>query len=298
MIRGWTKLVALFLGYASIGFSGDYVATLLAGESSAIRGAAAADVEVVGRRLSAQASGSCAYGAELVSALGANAGERLRVAAGSGELRVEGVAGAEEVRAVGRACTSEPEWLDALQLTLEREEEGLVLTAHYPDRSRRSGWGSDYARIGLVIEVPMDMAVDVQDGSGGMEITGTGALRIDDSSGSILVRGVGGPVSIDDGSGGIEVRDVAGAVEIEDGSGEVDLSDVEGDVIVRDGSGSIRAVEVEGSVVVERDGSGSIRVRDVRGDFRVGADGSGGIDYSGVDGTIDVPREERARRGG
>jgi DUF4097 and DUF4098 domain-containing protein YvlB len=60
----------------------------------------------------------------------------------------------------------------------------------------------------------------------------TGDVTIDDGSGEVLVRRVGGTVSVDDGSGGIDIEDVEKDVRlINTGSGGVDVSGVKGRVI-------------------------------------------------------------------
>jgi len=293
----WT---ALFLGYSVVGWSGDLAASLIGGQPAVrtdfdVR----VDVPEVAVRIEPARSGRCAYEAERTVSVSASAAEWLRLSAGSGELTVEGREDADHVQAVGRACASDEEYLEDLTLTLERRGDDVVLVANYPYRDGRGGWrGEDYARIDLAVEVPRGMAVDLEDSSGGMEVSGTGELRIDDSSGEILVHGVDGPVWIDDSSGGIEVRDVGGDVEVDDGSGGIELTDVRGSVLVRDGSGEIDVAGVEGDVVVADDGSGSIDVRDVRGDFSVRSDGSGGIRYSGITGSVDIPSDKRGHRHG
>lgn len=293
------KVTGLFLAYGLMGLGVDYAAAMLSDEARVERSVSVAvnipDVDV---RVEPSVFGSCEYQAERRLSLEAAAIDRLVLSAGSGELSVEGREGLDRVQVVGRVCASEEEYLADLRVTLERRGDDVELTAHYPDRSRRERWrGNDYARIDLVVEVPMNMAVDLEDSSGGMEISGTGELRIDDSSGEIVVRRVDGAVRIDDSSGGIDVRDVSGDIEVDDSSGGIDLVGVGGSVVIRDGSGSIDAEDVEGDVVVDDDGSGSINVHDVRGDFRVLSDGSGGIRYSAVGGTVDIPRDKR-RHGG
>jgi DUF4097 and DUF4098 domain-containing protein YvlB len=155
-----------------------------------------------------------------------------------------------------RACASREEYVDDLRLTIDERADEIILTAHYPDKSIFDWFGRNVARIDLAVEVPMNMDVSIEDESVSITVEGKGALRIQDGSGSIDVRGV---------QGTLRVR--------------------------RDGSGSIDVVEVTGDVVVGRDGSGSIRVEDVSGDFSVGSDGSGGIHYSRVDGTVDIPED-------
>lgn len=303
MIMRGVKLLSLFLGYGLVGYGGDQVAALMAREmhpDRAVRVRVQPDVKVdvdvpdVRVHVRVNHEGSCAYETERRVTLSASAQQWLRLKAGSGSLTVEGREGLHRVEAVARACASDEEYLDGLQLTLENDGGDLSLTTHYP---RRSSWGggNDYARLDLTVQIPKGMAVDVDDSSGEMDLSGTGDLRIDDSSGGITVRNAGGDVTIEDGSGGIDVADVSGDVSIDDGSGGIELQGVQGEVRLRDGSGSIRVEDVQQNVVVEDDGSGSITVRDVKGGFRVAHDGSGSIRYSGVAGTVTIPRDKRPR---
>lgn len=215
---------------------------------------------------------------------------RVAIVAGSGSLRVEGRYGLQEIVVVGRACASDEDLLDALRVSARpiSADRRLAVETHYPDRDgRRSGT----ARIDLVVSVPLGMEVEIEDSSGGIVVSGTGRLHIDDSSGEIRASGVNGEVTIEDSSGGIDLRDVAGDVDVDDGSGGLEVRDVQGSVRLRDGSGGIVIAEVDGSVLIDSDGSGGIEVRNVGGDFRVGRDGSGSIRYSGVEGSVDVPRK-------
>ena len=299
MMRG-AKVAALFLGYGLVGLGGDYAVGLLAGAPVLPRHVRidVADVHAEEHvHVAHSGDASCAFEAERRVTLGASASQWLRLRAGSGELSVEGREGLGRVQAVGRACASDEASLAELLLTLEEDGGDLVLSAHYPARSARGGWGGgDYARLDLVVEVPLGMAVDLEDSSGSLQVRRTGELRVADSSGDIEISEISGSVHIDDSSGGIEVRGAGGDVEVEDGSGEVHISDVTGSVRLRDGSGSLDVEAVGGSVLVEADGSGSITVRDVGGDFRVRADGSGGIRFSGIGGTVDIPRDKREGR--
>ena len=84
---------------------------------------------------------------------------------------------------------------------------------------------------------------------GSIDVRGAASLFIDDGSGSIDVKMIGGDVSITDGSGGIKVHEVAGSVTIDDGSGSISVSDVEQDlIIVEDGSGGVSISNVGGTV--------------------------------------------------
>jgi len=239
------------------------------------------------------AQSSCAFEAERSLGVPADVGELVRVFAGSGSLDVVGVSGLGEVRATARACASQEEFLEDLQLTSERNGSEVRLDTHYPDWSDRGGWGNRYARLDLRVEVPEGMMAEIQDSSGEIYVAGLGDLDIRDSSGEIEGEGLLGDVRIDDSSGEIVLRDVTGDVEIEDGSGEIELSDIGGAVLLDDGSGEIDVSRVAGTVRVARDGSGSIEVDGVGGDFIVERDGSGSIEYRNVTGRVDVPRKRR-----
>jgi len=245
----------------------------------------------------ASQSRNCEYEAERRVELSASAGDRLVLTAGSGFLEIVGREGLDQVRVVGRVCTSHEEWIDELDVRGERRGSDAVIETVYPDRGnwRDLFRGRNYARIDLTVEVPAGMAVDLEDSSGEMNLQGLGDLRIDDSSGEIVINGSSGSVWIDDSSGEIEITGVVGDVEIDDGSGEIMLSDIDGSVMVSDGSGEIEVEGVTGNVVIRDDGSGSIEVDGVGGDFVVRSDGSGSIRYDDVQGEVNIPRNKRRR---
>ena len=199
--------------------------------------------------------------------------DSLKIKAGAGSMDVFGVEGADEIHVkalivVPNADKDEAQKKMQKRMVLSLEENGGegVLEAWFEDGFM--GWGSD-AHIVLEVNVPTGTAVD-----------------IDDSAGSIEVKGVAGDVSIDDSSGSIKVNGVAD-LTIDDGSGSIKVDGATGDVFVEDGSGSITVRNVGGSVTVD-DGSGSINVSDVDGDFTVIDDGSGGVRFSNVGGSVDT----------
>lgn len=196
----------------------------------------------------------------------------VRIHAEAGILRVEGRRGVGEVRVKGTARASRERDLDDIQLVAERRGNVVEVRADIPEvrMSMRNG----YRGLDLVLEVPDDIALDVEDGSGDVEI-----------------RDVG-DVDLRDGSGGIELTNV-GAAQVEDGSGELKIRNARGDVTISDGSGTIDVRTVGGTVTVRADGSGSIDVSDVGGDFVVERDGSGGLAWTQVKGDVRVPRRKR-----
>lgn len=215
--------------------------------------------------------------------------ERVEIDASAGYLRVLGEEGAAQIRANGEACASSESLLEGVQLVVERSGDRVRIVVDIPD----SNWGRQTARLDLTVELPSSVEVEIDDGSGWIDVRNVASLEIEDGSGEINVENVAGNLEIEDGSGEIEASDIGGEVWIEDGSGEIELRRVGSVMIEEDGSGEIDVEEVTGDVMVRSDGSGSISVRDVGGDFTVRRDGSGGIRHTAVAGLVDVPDEDR-----
>lgn len=222
----------------------------------------------------------------------------VRVDAAAGTLRIEGHAGRTDVRVRGTARSDRRDRLDDIKLIAERRGNEIYIKAEIPETNSRDWWNyrGPIQALDLVIEVPTTMSLDVDDGSGEATFLNIGALRLEDASGSVEVRGARGNVEIADGSGNVALDGIEGNVEISDGSGEIRVRNVTGDVVIPDdGSGGIDISGVGGTVRVKDDSSGSIEVERVAGDFVVDSDGSGGIRYTDVKGQVRVP--ERKRRG-
>ncbi len=221
-------------------------------------------------------SPDCEHEAERAATLAASPGDRVVVVARAGTLRIEGRPGLREVRVRARACASSAQLLERLTLETGRSGSEIRVEAARVESAGFRFPGRWYASLDMVIEVPQGVEMDVEDGSGEAEISGTGALRLRDGSGEVVLR------------------DIRGSIEVRDGSGEVTIEGVDGDVTVVDGSGELTIRRVTGSVTL-RDGSGDIRVVDVGGDLTVSADGSGSLEHRDVRGRISVPSKERKR---
>jgi DUF4097 and DUF4098 domain-containing protein YvlB len=218
----------------------------------------------------------------------ARGASRIVIVGRAGWLRVEGKEGTTEVVAEGTARAPRKDLLEEIKLTGTREGDVVRVVVEMPDmRSRAwdSSWDSGPA-LDLTVTVPRNIPVEIEDSSGDLRVTGTAALEVDDNSGGIEIRDIGGALRVRDGSGSLEIENVRGDVTIDDGSGEIDVRDVTGSVSLRDGSGSITARGIGGSVHVLRDGSGGIRVVDVGGDLIVEGSRKRGLSYSGVKGKI------------
>jgi hypothetical protein len=217
---------------------------------------------------------------------------RILIDARAGSLRVDGKPDLREVRASGTAWASSRGLLEEITLTTERRGTEVHVIVEMPEND---GWHDDrQLLLDLVVEVPADIPVEIEDSSGEAEVVGVGGLEMSDGSGGLSIERIGGPLSVTDGSGSLAIANVRGDVRIRDGSGEIEVREVQGSVIVEsDGSGEIDVQGVTGRVHVRSDGSGSIDARNVGGDFVVDRKGSGGIRYRDVKGEVDIPRNKR-----
>lgn len=200
--------------------------------------------------------------------------DTLKIDAGAGSLDVVGASGITEITVVatieisGNDDDRAREKIESdMTLSLEKNSDTAELKSWFDGGGWNWGRG-DSPRISLEVRVPEGLHLDVDDGSGSIDIENTR-----------------GDISLDDGSGSLTMKDVGGEVEIEDGSGSISVSGVGGDISINDGSGSIDVRGVAGSVTID-DGSGSIDVRDVEEDLIIVDDGSGGLDFSNIGGRV------------
>lgn len=192
------------------------------------------------------------------------------VEAGAGSLEISGVpvSGVIEVEATievpGRDDDKARKIIESqLELTLDRQGDKAVLKAYFDRNFLSMG---DEPRVHLVVRVPRDVNLVIDDGSGSMSVSDvSGSVDIDDGSGSITLAKIGGALSINDGSGSISARELGGDVSIEDGSGSIDVEGVAGSVIIDDGSGSIGVQDVLQDLTIIDAGSGGVRIKDVHG---------------------------------
>lgn len=237
----------------------------------------------------------CRYEKRIDTELDLSGSESLDVIARAGRLVINGEPGIESARIEGRVCVSKEAWLDESGVRTQGGKSARIevqLPGIDGGFTLFGGMVKRYASLDLELTVPAHLALDVKDSSGSMDITGTGPLRIRDSSGSIEVEDVDGPVVLKDSSGSITLTDVNGDVTVEsDSSGSINGRDIEGAVLVRkDSSGSIRFTDVRDDFIVEVDSSGDIIAERVGGDFRVLKDGSGSIHSNDVAGEVSLPK--------
>lgn len=215
--------------------------------------------------------------------------DMLEIECGAGFLKVTAIENLDkievkaEIDADIRDAKDREDFIrNRVKLSLEKRGGRAVLISDIKNSSffRRN------ARIDLTVRMPRNMDLNVDDGSGFMQIRDVaGDVRIDDGSGDMELENITGKVEIDDGSGGIDMRNITGNAEVDDGSGDLEIRVINGDLYVDDGSGSMRISEISGNVVV-RDGSGSIDIDGVDKDVEIKEAGSGGVHIENVKGRV------------
>ncbi|WP_440054508.1 hypothetical protein ACSLBF_16925 [Pseudoalteromonas sp. T1lg65] len=201
----------------------------------------------------------------------------------SGDIKIIGVDGLSEIRVDANILTTKDE---RFRLTLEQHGDRAQLIAKANTNSNLNWYNGQSPRIDLTISIPSNLAVNLDDSSGDIEISNIqGRMEIDDSSGDIILRNIAS-AKIDDGSGDISIEQ-ANDLKIDDGSGDINIK-VAGNIEIDDGSGSITIVTAK-DVEID-DGSGGIYVRDIEGKVAV-VDSSGNIDIENISGHVQIEDE-------
>jgi hypothetical protein len=194
---------------------------------------------------------------------------QLSIKAGAGSMDVTGVSGLDKISVKATIVVPDADEDDALKViekkmtfTLDQKGSEGQLNAWFDGSFM--GFGNN-AHIVLEVSVPQGLSVNIDDGSGSIDVIDVaGDVTIDDGSGSIDVDNVAN-LKIDDGSGSIDVDNASGDVSIIDGSGSISVNHVAGSVTIDDGSGSIKISDVENVVIIVDDGCGSLKITIVRG---------------------------------
>ena len=237
----------------------------------------------------------CKYSRTIEDTLDVTGSEMIDIAAVAGELNIVGESGRTDITIRGKVCVSDEDWLDEVSINTTAGKTPRI-AVKVPEAGGWSFSGNQYASVDLELVVPADIALNVQDSSGDLEIENVASVTLKDSSGDIEIQDVNGSVEIKDSSGSIQVRDIAGDLVIpSDSSGSIRGSDIKGSVLVEnDSSGDMRFSHIGQNVTVENDSSGDIEVNAVAGDFTVMRDGSGSIESSDVEGEVDIPKHKRS----
>lgn len=181
---------------------------------------------------------------------------RLVAVTGAGSLEIIGEAGRTDIEYVAEIHAR-----DTSEVQLSFEANGSTARL---DATTNDTFQGDWSRIDLLIRMPAQLALDLEDGSGEITINGLqGPVLIDDGSGALFLNGAE-RATIKDGSGAMDVENIAGDLDIDDGSGEIRVRDVGGTVTVKDGSGDLHIQNAGGLNILES-GSGDVRITNVRG---------------------------------
>jgi hypothetical protein len=213
------------------------------------------------------ASASANHHVEQTLQLEINSINRLRADTGAGTLTIIGEQGRDIISVEADIYTIEK---DEYTLTLERSGDKAKLVADVSNWSGNS-WnigGNNRQRIDLIVKMPARLALELDDGSGSVKITGlSNNIEVEDGSGSLEIDG-GNNINIDDGSGSLVVKNATGNVFIEDGSGSVTVKNTGGKVTIDDNSGGIN-IEGAGSLEIIDSGSGGVNIEGVLGSVEV-----------------------------
>jgi hypothetical protein len=173
-----------------------------------------------------------------------------------------------------------------------------------------------YVSIDIAVGLPADIRLEVDTGSGDVEIadrsapvkvdTGSGDVRMGEASsglevstgsGDMIVEAARQSVNLSAGSGDITVGGVGGKAELHTGSGDVtvrkltgeaEVSTGSGDVEISNSSGSVKAVTGSGDIEMSHH-SGSTDLNTSSGDVDLGIDGGDGdIGVKTSSGEVDI----------
>lgn len=243
--------------------------------------------------LAGHAADRCAFEAPRNMSIDLAGVRGVRIQVNSYDLHVNGRADARKLDVHGRACASDRDVLDGLTVTQRREGDQLVLELDGGQRTGLRLFGSSYTSLDVTVQLPADLPLTVDVGSGDADVGGVRQLDSRVGSGDLHARRVAGRFATSVGSGDVKANDV-GSLEVGSvGSGNLSTSGIGGDARVGSiGSGDVRLRDVRGSVRVDTLGSGDLDVDGVGGDLSLGAKGSGDVSHRGVKGKVQVPSDD------
>lgn len=216
---------------------------------------------------------------------------QIRFVVNSHDLKVDGSAGGKP-GVHGRACASTQEMAD--NLVVEQSKEGSTLVVELKDK-RQGGWhmswGSSYSYLKVQANVPGNLPIEVNVGSGDAHVSNVASLESSAGSGDLIVDNVRGTVKANVGSGDVKLSQT-GPVDVGSvGSGDLTVRGATGGVQIGTvGSGDAKLSDITGDVSVGTIGSGDLDVDGVKGNLTVRTTGSGDVDQKGVTGKVDIPR--------
>ena len=210
--------------------------------------------------------------------------ETVEIITGAGTLRVIGGSGEEmtvDATVTSADYSKMAEFVDEFEskmLFYIKQQQGMIQIMAKP---RKSMFNTPNIQINLLVTLPSQVNLNVDDGSGSLMIENiSGRLNVDDESGSLRINNIRNDISIKDGAGSITITDIDGLVNIEDKAGAINMSDINGNVVIKDRSGSIEAEKITGNLTLD-DTSGDVTVKGLSGQFILLDDGSGKLQVNG-----------------
>jgi len=241
--------------------------------------------------LAGHATDNCTFEAPRNMSIDLAGVRAVQIEVRSFDLHVTGRSDTRKLDLRGRACASDRDMLERLVVSQHREGDQLILEL---GNDRGFHWfGNGEANLEVAVELPANLPLTVDVGSGDAEVSGVAQLDSHVGSGDLNVRNVAGRFATSVGSGDAEAHEV-GSLEVGSvGSGDLTVSGVGGDARVGSiGSGDVTLRNVRGSVHADTLGSGDLDVDGVGGDLSLGAKGSGDVSHNNVKGKVDVPRDD------
>lgn len=204
------------------------------------------------------------------------------IEAGAGSLIIVGEDNINSIEVDADIRTTEDK-----NYTLYLEKQGNTAKLVAKHNSSSGYWNGSSPEINLTIKMPKNLMLDIDDGSGDIEVANINSdVRLDDGSGSVDLQKIVGNVNVEDGSGSINFEDIKGNLVLDDGSGGAYINNVTGNVNVDDGSGELTIENVGGKVTID-DGSGGIKVSKA-GSLKIIDSGSGSLSIAEVKGEVDI----------
>lgn len=208
----------------------------------------------------------------------------LKAETEAGDVKIMGVQGLSQVELTADLYASEDR---PFTLSLEKQGSVALLKAVGGPCIGICTGSSAYADI--VIRVPAELALTLEDGSGDISIEGLSSdLVIEDDSGHLTVQG-GRNLVLEDDSGNVSLTQLSGNLTLDDDSGDLFIQHVAGTVLVDDDSGDIEIQQVKGMVSIS-DGSGDIHVQQAGG-FTLLDDGSGELKIDQINGPVSLNKD-------
>ena len=216
-----------------------------------------------------------------------NNAHTVQISSHAGDVRITGETGLKTVTARGRACAPDAALLPRFELSGRDKDGKIQIETDIPDWQH----GPESPTYMLLdVRVPDNLAVQVEVGSGGLDVRGVNSLEIEDEFGDLLVDGTDGDVTIESRAGEVFLLNIGGNLLLDKGSGETTIRNVKGSVeIPRNASGEIIIEEVGSDVIIRADGNGDITVTRVAGGLTIEQDPSGDINYDEVRGSVQIP---------